>query len=149
MSARSCLGFIYALQGGHTLSKTGNLPSVHVCSGDTSGTTIVPTCSSHSPPFLRLEGVIRLKRDWFRVVRGTRSTKHVTIDLSLVVAKREGSNDTQDTNKCQDCQLYTYTSVYITDAKVCPCLSGRIIMTSTRGIRVRFDPLGEIYRHSS
>ena len=56
---------------------------------------------------------------------------------------------TQDTDKCQDRQLYTDISAWITDAKICPCLSGRVIMASTRGIRVRFDPLGEICHHSS
>ena len=42
---RSCLGFFYALQCWQTLSTTGNLPSMHVGSGETSGTTIVPTWS--------------------------------------------------------------------------------------------------------
>ena len=57
---------------------------------------------------------------------------------------------TQDTDKCQDRQLYTDISAWITesDAKVGPCLSGRVIIASTRGVRVRFDPFGEICRHS-
>ena len=33
-------------------STTGNLPSMHVSSGDTSATTVVPACSpQYSPPF--------------------------------------------------------------------------------------------------
>ena len=47
---------------------------------------------------------------------------------------------TQYTDKFQDRQLYTDISAWITDAKVCPCWSGRVIMASTMGIRVRFDP---------
>ena len=50
---------------------------------------------------------------------------------------------TQDTAKCQDHQLYTDISAWITDAKVCPCLSGRVIMArgallyrwNTRGVK--------------
>ena len=51
--------------------------------------------------------------------------------------------------KCQDRRLYPDISVWITDAKVCPCLSGRVIMVSTRGIRVRIDLFGEICPPSS
>ena len=37
------------LQGRLTLSTSGNLASIRVCSGDTSETTIVPTCSPRIP----------------------------------------------------------------------------------------------------
>ena len=56
---------------------------------------------------------------------------------------------TQGKDKCQDCLLYTDISALITDAKVYPCLCGRVIVASTRGVRVRFDAVGEICRHSS
>ena len=46
---------------GLTNSTTGKLPSMHVRSGNTSGTTIVLTCSSQYPSLLRLEHVIRLR----------------------------------------------------------------------------------------
>ena len=53
------------------------------------------------------------------------STKRIAIDLLTGGWPREkGSNDTQDTDKCQDRQLYTDISVWITDAKICLCLSG-------------------------
>ena len=57
---------------------------------------------------------------------------------------------TQDTDKCRD--IVSYTPTYQRELlmrRVCPCLSGRVIMASTRGIRVRFDPFGEICCHSS
>ena len=42
--------FTCAVQGRQALSTTGNLPSMHVRSGDASGTTIVLTCSPQYPP---------------------------------------------------------------------------------------------------
>ena len=80
---------------------TGNLPSMHVRSGNTSGSTIVPACSPQHPPFLRLERVIRLRWGLFSEVRGTRSTKCFPIDFLIDwwIAKRKESNDTQDTDK--------------------------------------------------
>ena len=72
------------------------------------GSNIVVRGGLHStPPFLRLERVIRSRWGWFRLVRGTRSTNRVTCDLSSV-GKQEGNNQmTQDTVKCPDRQLYT------------------------------------------
>ena len=56
----------------------------------------------------------------------------------------------QDTDRCPNRQLYNDISAWITDAKGSfVCLSGRVIMASTRGIRVRFDPFGDTCRHSS
>ena len=56
---------------------------------------------------------------------------------------------TQDTDKCPNRQLYTDISAWITDAKVLSAFAWTVIMTSTKGIRVRFDPFGDICRHSS
>ena len=69
--------------------------------GDTLRSTIVVRGALHStPPFLRLERVIRSRLGSFRVVRGTRSTTRVTCDLSSV-GNQEGKNQmTKDTVKC-------------------------------------------------
>ena len=49
--------------GGHAQSTTGNVSRMHVCSGNTLGSTIVVRGALHSTPlFLRLERVIRLRR---------------------------------------------------------------------------------------
>ena len=57
---------------------------------------------------------------------------------------------TQDTDECPNRQLYTDISAWITDAKIFVRVrADGSIMASTRGIRVRFDPFGDICRHSS
>ena len=77
---RECVSFV----GGPAQSTAGNISRMHM-SGDTLGSTIVVRGALHSTPsFLRFERGIRLRRGWFRVVRGTRSTKRVPCDLASV-----------------------------------------------------------------
>ena len=56
---------------------------------------------------------------------------------------------TQDTDECPNRQLYIDISAWITDAKILSVFERTVIMTSARGIRVRFDPFGDICHHSS
>ena len=56
MPVRSCLGldplYLCPFWASAPMCTTGNVPSMHVCSGDTTGTTIVPTCSPQYSPLL-------------------------------------------------------------------------------------------------
>ena len=113
MSAKSCRGLgpaVFVLLLGERSHVHNKELSQHAClfRGYTLRSTIVVRGALHStPPFLRLERVIRLRRGCFRVVRGTRSKKRVACDLSSV-GNQEGKNQiTQDTVKCQVGQLYT------------------------------------------
>ena len=55
---------------------------------------------------------------------------------------------TQDTNKCQDRQLYTDISAWITDAKILSVFERTAHHGQYEGYK-GFDPFGDICRHSS
>ena len=85
------------------------------------------------------------------ILNSKRHAKYLVCYLPLHwgKAKRKASNHTQDTDRCRNIQLYTDLLVIITDVENCSCLSGWVIMDSTRSIRVVIsDPSGEICFHS-